>query len=428
MNKRWMKAVSLMAAVAMCGTMFAACGGGGPAGGKDDKVLNIAVPILLTGESAKAGKEIQQTIQMAFEDVGNKVGSYEIKLDFVDATSDADKGALALEEGIVKNGDEVVLSSWNSSVAVAMSDVVDKYQIPWFFSSSASSVINEKVEGRDNAYLLTKIWPKSESLAIGYFELLKGIIDSGEWDAEDVTFAVHADDTDFGRAFGKTVIDAMKEFGGECVYEDYTAINVTDFYTNLSKIKETGTHLAFVQLTNPASAAAFIKQAKETNLPCLMTSDCFTEASNWYELAGDAADDVLVCRSKLINDNAMKFAEAFEAKYGYAPAATTGGINYDGACFLIECIKACEEKYGEVTSQTLFQFGQEVLQTGGIEYKDSVLVADYKYDKENGIDPIVDEDHFYFQVLQLEGGKEVVVWPDKDKEADIVINDYMKGQ
>ena len=46
----------------------------------------------MTGESAKAGKEIQDTVTLAFEEVGNKVGSYTIELDFVDATSDADKG------------------------------------------------------------------------------------------------------------------------------------------------------------------------------------------------------------------------------------------------------------------------------------------------------------------------------------------------
>lgn len=126
MRKRTKATIALFTA-AMCafGTVLTGCGGGGGASaGKDDDVLKIAVPIPLTGESAKAGKEIQDTVTLAFEEVGNKVGSYTIELDFVDATSDADKGALALEEGIVKRGDEVVLSSWNSSVAVAMVDVV----------------------------------------------------------------------------------------------------------------------------------------------------------------------------------------------------------------------------------------------------------------------------------------------------------------
>ena len=229
--------------------------------------MKIAVPIPLTGESAKAGKELQDTITMAFEEVDNKVGSYTIELDFVDATSDADKGALALEEGIVKRGDEVVLSSWNSSVAVAMVDVCNKYKVPWYFSSSSSSVINEKVEGKENSYLMSKIWPKSESLAIGYFALLQELIDNGEWDASRVKYAVFADDTDFGRVFGTTVKDSMPAFNGECVFEDYTAINVTDFYTSIAKIKESGADLAFVQLTNPAAGAAFIKQAKESKRP-----------------------------------------------------------------------------------------------------------------------------------------------------------------
>ncbi len=426
MKKRTRATIGLfLAATCIFGTLASGCGGGGGAASADDDVVKIAVPIPLTGESAKAGKEIQDAVTMAFDEVDNKVGSYTIKLDFIDATSDADKGALALEEGIVKRGDEVVLSSWNSSVAVAMADTVTKYQIPWYFSSSSSSVINEKVEGNDKSYLISKIWPKSESLAIGYFELLKEIIDNGTWDADRVKYAVFADDTDFGRVFGQTVKDAMPEFGGQNVFEDYTAISVTDFYTIIAKIKESGADLCFVQLTNPASAAAFIKQAKESNLPCIQTNDCFTEAANWYELAGDAATGVLVCRSKLVNDRAMQFAEDFEAKYGYAPSATTGGINYDGARFLIKCIEECEKQYEKVNAETLYKFGKEVLQTGGITFDESVLVQSYEYNyEENGIDPLVDTDHFYFQVLQLMGDQEVVVWPECDREAEMVIPDY----
>ena len=46
--------------------------------------------------------------------------------------------------------------------------------------------------------------------------------------------------------------------------------------------------------------------------------------------------------------------------------------------------------------------------------------------RKTGIDPIVDEDHFYFQVIQLDGDKEVVVWPSADKEADVFVPDYAK--
>ncbi len=74
----------------------------------------------------------------------------------------------------------------------------------------------------------------------------------------------------------------------------------------------------------------------------------------------------------------------------------------------------------------MYQFGKEVLQTGGITYDESVLVSSYEYNEENGIDPIVDEDHFYFQVIQLDGDKEVVVWPSADKEADVFVPDYAK--
>ena len=417
----------MLAATCALGTVMSGCGGGG-GGGADDDVVKIAVPISLTGESAKAGGELQDAITMAFEEIDYTIGDYTIELDFIDATSDADKGAMALEEGIVKNGDELVLSSWNSSVAVAMVDTVTKYKIPWYFSSSSSSVIDEKVANTEDCYLISKIWPTSESLMIGYFELLQELIDKGEWDPADVNYAIFADDTDFGRAFGSEAKEQMEAFGGECVFEDYTAISVTDFYTSIAKIKEADPDFLLVQLTNPAAAAAFIKQAEESNVSCLMTNDCITEAANWYELTGDSATGTLVCRSKLVNDAAMEFQAAFEEKYGYTPAATTGGINYDGAKFLIKCMEACLEEYGAINSETMYEFGIEVLQKGGITYDESVLVKEYVYDidGESGINPIVDQDHFYFQVTQFDGDQAVVVWPEQDKEGDMFIPDYVQ--
>ena len=419
MKARKVLALSL-ATLTAASMILTGCGGSS----SDNSTIKVAIPIPLTGESAKAGAEIQEAYELAFKQIDNKIGDYTVELDFVDATSDADKGALALEEAIVKDGCIVAASSWNSSVAVAMTDVVNKYSIPWFCSSSSSSVIDEKVasvvDGGGDAYLINKIWPTSESLAIGYFELLKGMIEAGTWDAADVDYAVFCDDTDFGRVFGSTAKADMEEFGGNCVFEDYTAINVTDFYTAITKIKESGAKIAFVQLTNPAGAAAFEKQATESNLNCLRTNDCFTEASNWYELAGESANGTLVCRSKLVNEYGLQFEKDFEEEYGYTPAATTGGINYDGAKILIKVIEGTIDKYGEVTSETLYKYGTEVVQTGEFVYDESVLVSSYQYEEGN-INPIVDQDHFYFQVTQLESGEEVVVWPDQDKEADIIV-------
>ena len=40
-----------------------------------------------------------------------------------------------------------------------------------------------------------------------------------------------------------------------------------------------------------------------------------------------------------------------------------------------------------MNSETMYQFGKEVLQTGGITYDESVLVSSYEYNEENGIDP-----------------------------------------
>lgn len=63
----------MLAATCALGTVMSGCGGGG-GGGADDDVVKIAVPIPLTGESAKAGGELQDAITMAFEEIDYTIG------------------------------------------------------------------------------------------------------------------------------------------------------------------------------------------------------------------------------------------------------------------------------------------------------------------------------------------------------------------
>lgn len=45
-----------------------------------DKVFKVGVVAPLTGPSARAGQEHKGAISMAFEEVGNKIGDYNVEL------------------------------------------------------------------------------------------------------------------------------------------------------------------------------------------------------------------------------------------------------------------------------------------------------------------------------------------------------------
>lgn len=80
---------------------------------------------------------------MAFEDIDYKIGDYAIELITVDLTDDPEKGALALEQAIVKDGAQVAMQGWFTTIAMSTMDVAAKYQIPYLFNYGAGQALDE---------------------------------------------------------------------------------------------------------------------------------------------------------------------------------------------------------------------------------------------------------------------------------------------
>jgi len=74
----------IVALAAFCGPTLAA-----------DKALKVGIMGPFTGPSAKAGQEFKDSIQMAMEKIGGKVGDYKLELVWVDSQSDPAKATNA---------------------------------------------------------------------------------------------------------------------------------------------------------------------------------------------------------------------------------------------------------------------------------------------------------------------------------------------
>lgn len=433
LRKSLKKAVSIgvaMVCLLTCIPVMNGCGNKKTAGvdANGDKVLRFGVATPLTGDSAKAGQEFRDAAQVALEEAGYKAGGYKLEVTYVDVTNDPEKATLALEQSIVKDKLDAVILNWNSSCAVAMMDVVAKYKIPYFFGLGATTAIDEKIasDPEKYSYYICKGWASPQNLTESYYLFIKELIEKGEFNPRNKKFATYNDDTDFGHVFGPSTIKNFESIGWECVYEDYFALNTTDMYAAITKIKESDASLFVGCFNNPASSAAFLKQAKELNLNCLIVCDSITENADWYELTGETSDYIFDSRPKLTSEKALKFVDTFKEKYGYEPSATAGGQVYDYTRFFVDIVAATEEKYGEANSETLYQFGREVLMKGGIEFTDGVMCDCYKYDEESDPNPIVKEGYYIYPMLQLIDGEMKVVWPENVKETDAVIPDYAK--
>jgi len=394
---------------------------------EEKKVLTVGVDLPLTGAVAKAGNEFKDTCTMAFEEVGNKIGDYEVKLVWIDDQADPQKGTAAYEQAVVKDKIDVGILNWNSSVAVALMETVAKYQIPHYFGMGAAGSINEKWNSDPKYhYWINKGWAMPDKMTQAYVDTLNQAIEAGIWTPRNKKVAIYGDDNDWGRSYGASMKKRFAEAGWEVVNEDYTKMGETDMYPLLTKMKDLDVSLVAGTIGSAPSVAAFIKQSREIKLNALMICDSLGETADFYSLTGDSADYVLDNRPVFTSDRALKFAADFKAKYGYDPSPACGGQVYDYTRFFIKCANACLEEYGKLDKETLFKFSQEKLMTGQITFTEGVVVDEYRFDATSAPDPVVGEGYYIFPVVQYFGGKATVIWPDSQKTAEMKIPDYAK--
>lgn len=428
--KKSVKLLSLVLAalLAISFLTVTGCSSENSASSSKEKVLTIGVDLPLTGPCAKAGQEFKDACEMAFEEVGYKIGDYKVKLVWIDDQSDPEKATRAYEQAIQRHKIDCGLLNWNSSVAVALMEVVAKYKIPHFFPAAAASSVNDKWHSNEKyRYWVTKGWAAPEKMCIAYVEAINSAVEKGIWKPRNKKIAIYGDDTDWGRSLGNAISKYFKEAGWEIVAEEYTKLGETDFYPLLTKLKNLDVSIVAGTISSPPSMAAFIKQARELNLKSLMICDALSETADFYNLTGSASDYVLDNRPIFTTERGKKFAADFKAKYGYEPSAIAAGQQYDYTRFFIKLANETLKKYGELNKDTLFKYAQEYLWTGKITFTDGVMCQQYKFTSESLPDPVVGEGYYIFPVIQYFGGKPKTIWPDSQKEADLQIPDYMKS-
>jgi len=376
--------------------------------------INIGIKGPLTGPAARTGQEILDAYIMAFEEIDYTVGPYKITLIPIDSQSDPEKATRAYEDAIVRDGIIAGAGGWHSSVAVALMEVVAKHKVPHFFSAGETDVVNEKFQSDPEkyGYWMAKGWPTPKSLVSkNYFDGFNDLIAKGEWTPANKKIAIACEETDFGRAVAEPLAQLMSDAGWEVVGPDYFPLEEVEFHPLLTKYKSENVAVTVVTDTATAGISAFTKQAKEMRVPGLLVMHGLGWVGEWYSLVGEASDGVLDQIPQLGTPAALEWAKNFETKWGMKPSPSAGGLAYDWAHFFINILKATYEEKGELTSESIYNFGKEKLWTGEITYTDGIVMPMYKFTPETIPDPVVGKEAFIFPIIQYKGGESKIIWP-----------------
>jgi len=395
----------IVALTAFCGPTLAA-----------DKALKVGIMGPFTGPSAKAGQEFKDSIQMAMEKIGGKVGDYKLELVWVDSQSDPAKATNALAEAIERKGVQAGAINWHSSVAAACMDLTAQYKVPWFFAMGAAAIVNEKWQSDPAKYSYWggKGWPTPAKLDAGIAAFMEDMIKEGKLTVKEKKAAIFGEDTDWGRNSGESVKNALIEAGWEVVSEDYFALTQTDFYPLLSKWKRADVAFVGGTTTSAASMTGLVKQYDEVGLKSVLFANGLAWAGEWYKLTGKSSNSVIDMQAQFASPAAKAFAEAKKKKFDYEPSAPASGLSYDGFNFFIKLLKRTLEKEGELTSATIHKVMVEEVNTGKLTYTaedGAIMMKEYKYTPETMPDPVVGPDYYFFPVVQYEDGVGYSVYP-----------------
>jgi branched-chain amino acid transport system substrate-binding protein len=379
----------------------------------EEMVFKLGVLGPFSGPSARTGDEFKQSAIMALEAVDNKVGPYTIEPVWIDSQSDPAKAAQAYEQAVVQDGIQAGVLNWHSSVAVSVMEITAKHKIPHIFGFGATEVVNETFASDPEyyGYWAFKGWPSPAKLSISYVQALEDAIATGKWTPAEKTVAIYGEDTDWGRSFGGALKGQLEDAGWTVVAEEYFALDQTEFYPLLNKFKELNPALVAGTSTALPVVSNFIKQADEVGLESLLILDGLGWFGEWYESIGGASNYVLDQIPGWATAEGQAFATEFEAQAGFPPSPSAGGLSYDGVNFWLAMAQATIDEYGELTSETIYQFVQEKLWTGEWAYTDGIVMSNYSTNAEVVPDPVVGQGYYIFPVLQYFDGEGKVIYP-----------------
>ena len=108
----------------------------------EEKILKLGLEGPFTGGNARVGEEFLDAATMAFDKVNWQIG--DSKVEIVKIENESERATRAYEEAIVRDGIQVGLINWHSSVAVALMEVAANHKIPHFFGFGATGLVYKK--------------------------------------------------------------------------------------------------------------------------------------------------------------------------------------------------------------------------------------------------------------------------------------------
>jgi len=234
------KILVLMLALCMVFT-FAACGGsdgGGSDEGGGEAVDEIIIGNLLplSGTAASLGLIGQQARDMAVEEINEaggikSMGGAQLKMIYADSKGDSAEGVTQTEKLITENNVQLITGCYQSGVAMASTEVAERYGVPYFVPVPS----DDQITARGMKYIFRLAektsWRNRDQVAF-----IKSLAEQTGTDVK--TWAIVYESSSWGQGALTALQKYIPEAGMEIVLEEPYNTGTTDLTPVVLKVKE----------------------------------------------------------------------------------------------------------------------------------------------------------------------------------------------
>lgn len=296
--------------------------------------IKVGLVIPSSGGNSLSGAEVLAGVTLAFEEcnAAGAVNGRPIQVVKEDDAGVPTTGASAAQKLIERDKVVAIIGSQTSNVAIAVGNVGRKAKVPVVTSGAAASDITESNTAGDP-------W---------IFRAMPGTGDQGAESANDMIkllklkrVAIIYDNSSYGRLLSQSFTKGVKELGGELVASEHYEQGEQDFYTLLTRIRESKPEGVFIAGLI-AEGAAILRQAHEVNFKTQFYGSGGMISNSLLDLAGREASEgfaVNVMYEPNTNNPVGKaFGERFQKRFNL-PGNTLSGHGFDVGSIVCDAVK-----------------------------------------------------------------------------------------
>ncbi len=288
----------------------------------------------LTGPQAHYGKDFQNGVQLAVEEVNASkpiIGGKEVKFVLLAEDDQADpRSGTVVAQRLVDENIAGMLGHFNSGTTIPASKIYARAGIPQIAMATAPAYTEQGF--KTTFRMMTSDTQQGSvvgSYAVGKLGFKK--------------IAVIDDRTAYGQGLANEFEKAAKAAGATIVAREFTTDKSVDFRAILTKLKAQAPQAIFYG-GSEVQAAPMARQIKELGISATLISGEMVKSDNFIKLAGDAAEGVIASLAGLPIEQ-MPGGAAYVAKYEKrfgAKVETYSPYAYDGAMAMFMAMKKAD--------------------------------------------------------------------------------------